>query len=764
MKFSQIRKKLDLPEYVRFNLVRYKPGEETSKSETATFFEAKAFHELRKTYRESGISELWERDQHDPQRLDQIATAIAVYRDDERIRNELSPHTIENEVVEAVLNCDFTQFINLSLKALNKILPYMEQGQRYDEACTSAGYQHHSPQQNEEKSGRIPPPDKNVIRNPVVYRSLNQARKLINAITKRYGAPAAIHLEMARDLSKPFSERKSIEREQEKYRKQKVQLRNEYIEHFGTEPNGLNLLKFRLYKEQDAQCAYTQKALDLSRLNEAGYVEVDHILPYSRSYDDSLLNKTLVLTEANRDKGNRTPFEFMGGDDQSQHWQKFVRWVQMNPKIRQAKRNRYLRKDFSEKAAREFRDRHLNDTRYIGRELKAMIESHVQWHPDSKSKDCCVVLSGQLTALLRGRWGFNKDRAAGDLHHAVDAAVVAAATRGMIQRMARHSKFHELKNVRTSYADPDTGEVVNLAAARDLEKHFPLPWDNFRNDTLAYLNPSAISADESAQEGHRGVRVSRAPTRRKLGAAHQETIRSKGKDNILLEQGLSAVKTPLSKLTLKNIENMVGYEDPRNAALVKVLRERLEAFGGDGAKAFAPNQPPVYKPSKPGKQAPEIRSVKMASKSKGALHVREGLADSGRMIRIDIYETKNGYVGVPIYVSDKARSKLPKAYPKKGEDRANWPEVDTNDNFLFSLYSTDWIEAKTKKETIAGYVKSYDIFDGRLLVYAHDNKKVVRKLTLSALADLQKLHVSILGDLYKGGTPKCSPLRKGQEL
>lgn len=154
----------------------------------------------------------------------------------------------------------------------------------------------------------------------------------------------------------------------------------------------------------------------------------------------------------------------------------------------------------------------------------------------------------------------------------------------------------------------------------------------------------------------------------------------------------------------------------------------------------------------------------MASKSKGALHVREGLADSGRMIRIDIYETKNGYVGVPIYVSDKARSKLPKAYPKKGEDRANWPEVDTNDNFLFSLYSTDWIEAKTKKETIAGYVKSYDIFDGRLLVYAHDNKKVVRKLTLSALADLQKLHVSILGDLYKGGTPKCSPLRKGQEL
>ncbi|MAE89648.1 MAG: type II CRISPR RNA-guided endonuclease Cas9 [Pelagibaca sp.] len=770
VKFSQIRKKLDLPEYVRFNLVRYKPGEETSKSETATFFEAKAFHELRKTYRESGISELWERDQHDPQRLDQIATAIAVYRDDERIRNELSPHTIENEVVEAVLNCDFTQFINLSLKALNKILPYMEQGQRYDEACTSAGYQHHSPQQNEEKSGRIPPPDKNVIRNPVVYRSLNQARKLINAITKRYGAPAAIHLEMARDLSKPFSERKSIEREQEKYRKQKVQLRNEYIEHFGTEPNGLNLLKFRLYKEQDAQCAYTQKALDLSRLNEAGYVEVDHILPYSRSYDDSLLNKTLVLTEANRDKGNRTPFEFMGGDDQSQHWQKFVRWVQMNPKIRQAKRNRYLRKDFSEKAAREFRDRHLNDTRYIGRELKAMIESHVQWHPDSKSKDHCVVLSGQLTALLRGRWGFNKDRAAGDLHHAVDAAVVAAATRGMIQRMARHSKFHELKNVRTSYADPDTGEVVNLAAARDLEKHFPLPWDNFRNDTLAYLNPSAISADESAQEGHRGVRVSRAPTRRKLGAAHQETIRSKGKDNILLEQGLSAVKTPLSKLTLKNIENMVGYEDPRNAALVKVLRERLEAFGGDGAKAFAPNQPPVYKPSKPGKQAPVVRTVNLLATQKSGISVRHGVAANDTMIRTDIFTKDGKFHAVPIYVADTASQKIPNKAVVAYKPEEEWPEMDDSYQFLFSLYPNDWLKITLKKQSFEGYYAGLDRATGAVSLWAHDRDQIkgkngmYRGIGIKTAVSLEKCHVDILGELHRVKSEHRQPLRKGQEL
>ena len=153
----------------------------------------------------------------------------------------------------------------------------MEKGQRYDEAALSAGYKHFAPQ-NIKRSPYLPAPDKEEIRNPVVYRSLNQARKLVNAIIKKYGPPKAIHIEMARDLSTPYSEREKIKKAQGEYKKEKDAVRNEYEGTMGHTPNGLDLLKWRLYKQQNGQCAYSLKSIDLNRLSEIGYVEVDHVL------------------------------------------------------------------------------------------------------------------------------------------------------------------------------------------------------------------------------------------------------------------------------------------------------------------------------------------------------------------------------------------------------------------------------------------------------------------------------------------------------
>ena len=64
-------------------------------------------------------------------------------------------------------------------------------------------------------------------------------------------------------------------------------------------------------------------AIDLERIVEPGYCEVDHALPYSRSFDDSMSNKVLVLTKENRDKGNRTPYEYLGGANDSAAWRAF---------------------------------------------------------------------------------------------------------------------------------------------------------------------------------------------------------------------------------------------------------------------------------------------------------------------------------------------------------------------------------------------------------------------------------------------------------
>lgn len=222
---------------------------------------------------------------------------------------------VEPKVIDAVLTVSFDKFQHLSIKAMRKLLTHLESGLRYDEAVQAAGYAHHSQLSIDPKHHTLPPIDKDDFFNPVVYRALNQARKLLNAIVHEYGSPERIHIELARDLSKPYDERKRIERDQKAYQENKAKDVAAFIDCFGREPRKDQLTKWHLYREQDGKCAYSLKPLDLNRLFEDGYTEIDHALPYSRSFDDGMNNKVLVMTSENRNKGNRTPYEYLGGKD-----------------------------------------------------------------------------------------------------------------------------------------------------------------------------------------------------------------------------------------------------------------------------------------------------------------------------------------------------------------------------------------------------------------------------------------------------------------
>lgn len=773
--YKQARQKLGLNESARFNSLAYRGDKDP---EVATLFEAKAYHMLRKAYETAGLKAFWQRDALDPEKLDRLAYALTCYKTDNDIRASLVEQGIEPEIIEAVLDVSFDKFVSLSLKALRRILPFMEQGQRYDEAVQSAGYAHHS-QLNTGciKSLYLPPPDRDQIRNPVVYRALNQARKLVNAIIREYGPPTAVHIELARDLSKPIDERRRIEKEQKEFQANKEKLRADFIGQFGFEPKGLDLQKYRLYREQMSQCAYSQKPIDVTRLFEAGYVEIDHALPYSRSFDDGQNNKVLVLTAENRNKGNRTPYEYLNGASSSPQWQAFEAWVLANKAYRRAKRDRLLRKHFDEDEANEFRERNLNDTRYICRAFKRMVEDHLQWHPDSDAKNRCVVIAGQLTSLLRARWGLLKVRENGDLHHALDAAVIAAASRALVKRMADHARRDELAQVRECYIDPETGEVLDLAALRDLEERFPTPWPHFRTELLAWLSPDPATAligvpgyDEARRANIHPIRVSRAPTRRGLGAAHQETIRSMGRKGRLLRDGQSAVKTPLTSLKLKDVDNIVGAEDPRNAAWIAALRERLEQFGGDGAKAFAPNQPLLLKPSAPGKAAPAIRTVKLLTTQKSGIPVRQGIANNGAMLRVDVFTKGGKFYTVPVYVADAARTMLPNRAVVAYKSEEEWPEMDESYAFLFSLHPNDWVRLTYKNGPIReGYYSGLNRATGAVDIWVHDRNPGAAKNGLfegcgiKTALTVEKFHVDLLGNLHRVHTETRQPLRQARK-
>ncbi len=769
--YKQLRKvlvKAGLPEDFRFVGLAYpsdrqKAEEKAKDPEDEKLVKLPGWQALRKTLKDAGLENEWRQISvaaldSKPQLLDEIARVLSVYKEDGEVERELGKLDLPNKakMVEALLTLRFDKFSNLSLKALYAILPHMEAGARYDEACEKAGYHHsqlfkagagaheHLPSfyVGRDKDGRLKFNEElDIPRNPVVLRALNQARKVVNALIKTYGSPHAVHIEVARDLSRPFDERRDIKKAQDEFRDRNRKDRDAFNAEYNTtgELKGRDFEKWQLYREQHGKCAYSLEPLDINRLFETGYAEIDHALPYSRSFDDSKNNRVLVLVAENRNKGNMTPFEYLGGKENSERWRQFVAFVDSNKSYRQAKRNRLLKKDFGEAEAKDFSDRNLYDTRYICRFFKNYVERYLKLHEDSEAKRC-VVASGQLTAFLRARWGLVKVRSDSDRHHALDAAVVAACSHGMVKRLSDYSRRKELENARAGLIDMETGEIVNPAMLAQLEQHFPAPWPHFRDELRARLSMDdrqTLRAEMARLgsyppeelEGLRPLFISRAPKRRNNGPIHEATIRSPR----LLEQGISYVKTPLHQLKLAKLKDIVGATYSRNAPLISLLRERLEKYDNDGKKAFAE---PVFKPSRNGKGS-LVKSVKVATTQTNGLRLEAGIADLGEMHHVEVYKHGNRYHFEP-------------AYQALAEKRVKPPRIPDGAEFLFSLNKNDYVKLRLGEIKYEGYFVMYES-DGRLTLRAHDqpkpDKEYFRKGITSA-AHIQKFHVDVLGNLY----------------
>lgn len=720
-----------------------------------------AWQTLHKQLKTKGLETEWQglagaAQSGNPEVLDAIAWVLTVYKDDAEIERELTKLDLPGgpAMVEALSELSFDKFSNLSLKALRRIVPFMETGLRYDEACEAAGYHHSQIFKAGEGTEVFLPPfytgrdDKgrmvfndnmDIPRNPVVLRALNQARKVVNALIREYGSPHAVHIEMARDLSRPLDERRDIEKEQKEYRDRNEKDKALFAEHFSQAPKGQEFEKWRLYREQQGKCAYSIAPLDLERLLEPGYVEIDHALPYSRSFDDSKNNKVLVLAKENRDKGNRTPYEYLGGAEDSERWRLFAAYVEGNKAYRLAKRSRLLRKHFDGEDAKGFRERNLNDTRYICKFFKNYVERYLKLADGSEAKRC-VVLSGQLTAFLRARWGLLKVRSDSDRHHALDAFVVAACSHGLVKRLSDYARNKELESVRDGFVDMETGEIVNPALYHQLKTHFPDPWTGFRHELEARLfidDPDKLRGavedlgtySPEALTRLKPLFVSRAVQRRGTGVLHEATIRSKK----LLESGQSYTKVPLQKLKLATLDKIVGATYSRNSPLIALLRERLEQHKDDGKKAFAQ---PLYKPSKNGKGS-LVKSVKVASAQRDGVLVHGGIADLGPMLHVDVYRSGHRYLIEPAYaVDDSIRAK-----PRK---------LPTDAEFLFSLTKHEFIRITFRTERHTGYFVMYES-DGRLTLRAHDQPKPDKAYFRRSVADatlIEKFHVDVLGNLY----------------
>lgn len=765
------------------------------------------WHELRKAFVKANKTDLWQRIstpalEGDPSLLDAIGTALSIYKDGDELVQELHKLPLpEPEISISILEkMSFSTFSNLSLKALRKILPLMETGLRYDEAVAQIPeYSQHSQliQADGAKHLYLPPfyeqqreyknkndrvgsmkfrEDADIPRNPVVLRALNQARKVVNALIREYGSPVAVHIEMARDLSHPLNERRKIENAQLEFRQTNQKAKDSFVQDFGYQPSGREFEKWLLYKEQLGECAYSQQPLDLNRLiSDRNYTQIDHVLPYSRSYDNSKNNKVLVLTQENQNKGNRTPYEYLtalDGGQEGPHWRNFEAWVTGNKAYRQAKRNRLLRKHFGDDESSGFIDRNLNDTRYICRFFKNYVETHLFLDKNSEGKTSkrCVVVNGQLTAFLRARWGLAKIRSESDRHHALDAAVVAACSHGMVQQLARYAKRNELAYLKQGFADPQTGEIINPAAFARGEKHFPVPWEGFRDELYSRLytdDLAKLKADlgrlgtytEAELARVRTLFVSRAVQRRNGGAAHKETIYAK--PQAVDASGGIIEKIPLTSLKLQDFDKLLDpnnsdhFIDPhRNERLYASIRKRLEDYGGKADKAFGPDNP-FYKPDKNNQPTgPQVRSIKLVRGKQSGIPIRGGQARNDSMLRVDVFSKGGKFHLVPVYVHHRVTG-LPNRAIVAFKDESQWTLMDEGFAFLFSLYPNDLVRVQQKgKPDIWGYFASAHRGTGAISIWLPDRSTQASKngaiegIGVKTALALEKFNVDILGRIY----------------
>lgn len=736
--YKQIRSALDPDNIWVFTSLPYKKsGAGKDPEEKTVFAELKAFHKFRTAITKKLGKAYWENlISTSPQTMDILAAGLTFRKTDDDIKIYLEERSIEDKLIDAVLPLNFSGVVNLSIEAMSRLIPFMELGARYDEACVKAGYNHAKPGDTTERSLLLPHPDFEEIRNPVVFRALTQTRKVVNAIIRKYGPPEEIHIELTRDLSKSWTKRKEMYEDMQNNENEKKRLSEDFDKTFGRKPNSTDLLKYRLWKEQGGFCPYSGKYIDpnLAFMGEDGtYAEIDHIIPYSRSMDDSYLNKALVIGSENRNKKNQTPYEYLGQD--AEKWDEFIARIDAAP-YNKKKTERLKKRDFDEAESSEMKDRNLSDTSYISKYAANWMESSLCFANPSISKPV-IRINGRATNALRSRWGINalKNREDSDLHHALDACVIAAATPAIIKRISDASRNYELG-------------VIKRENNRGWRFRLYEPWPDFRKEVEARLSPAPAEKikefglanyTEEELDELKPIFISRRPERKVTGPAHAETIRSAR----YLENGMTAVKTPLTKINLAKLENMVNKE--RDKDLYEDLKARLMEFGDKPEKAFKGE---FRKRRKDGGPGPIVRSVKILSSGTAGVPVRNGIADNSKIARVDVYHKNGKFFLVPYYVDDIAKKLRKNRAIAAHKDESQWDVVDSTYEFRFSLFTNDLVHIVDGEKDILAYYRSIHRVTGSILVIS-DKISDEKSVGVKRAKIFEKYQVDVLGNYYK---------------
>jgi CRISPR-associated endonuclease Csn1 len=528
-------------------------------------------------------------------------------------------------------------YFNLSRKAMERLLPLLETGVEYakarhqlypekfqargelaslppvEVAADPAKLQEWIKRRKALRPGAQSPDPITAIRNPAVMRSLSELRKVVNAIVRQYGKPAEIHVELARDLRKPKWQRQETSgRMRENERARKAAAQRILAETGIKEPSPEDIRKVLLAEECRWECPYTYTGKTISMRKLVGHdseFQIEHILPFSRSLDNSFVNLTLCHVAENAVKGNRTPHEAYSGDpDRYDRILTRVRAFSGNRGIVAEKLRRFqMTPEQLQEFLSDFSARQLTDTAYASKLAARYLGLLYGGEIDDAHQRRVQATSGQVTAYLRNLWLLNRILNDGPTTHG-----------GAVPKLREDHRHHAVDAVTIALTSPATIKTLSDAAQRAPLEHrrrfasIQSPWPDFVDTVRDAVNHIVVSH-----------RVSKKVS----GALHEETIysppmvaavsapRSAGSlparlratgDGGATRETVRHVRKPVKSLTKPELAEIV---DP---VVRQRVQAKLEELGGD-LKKFAKEENLPYLETKDGRHIP-IKRVRIKKK------------------------------------------------------------------------------------------------------------------------------------------------------
>jgi len=517
------------------------------------------------------------------------------------------------------------------------------------------------------------------LRNPIVEQVITETLRTVRDIWKQEGNIDEIHIELGREMKNPADKRKQMTNnvlqneitnlrikamlmefqnpeigiegvrpyspsQQDILRLyeenaldnlQKDDPEYEFVNKISktAQPSKSDIVRYKLWLEQRYRSPYTGEMIPLAKLFTSAY-EIEHVIPQSLYFDDSLSNKVICEAEVNKLKERQLGLEFIkkhAGEKVQisqgkiveilslEEYEKFVKEHYSNNRTK-------MKKLLMNEIPDGFIERQLNDSRYISKLVKGLLsnivrekDSNGEYEQEAVSKNL-ISCNGSITDRLKKDWGMNdvwnaivlpRFRRLNELtgknvftaisaegheipsiplefqkgfskkridhrHHAMDAITIACTTRdhvNLLNNEAAHSKKHD-KSYRY-----DLQSKLRRKDEGGYYREFLKPWNSFTFDAKQALENIIVSFKQNLRVVNNSSNVYEHFENGKKVKIKQEgsnvAIRkSMHKDTVFGEVNLRFIKEVSLNEALKNPKAIVNKD-------FKHKVQELLAYGRD---------------------------------------------------------------------------------------------------------------------------------------------------------------------------------------